>query len=100
MFDGHSYTRYGLYLFPHEIGIGRFQPYGRYTWVQPNNSSNREETEIGTNYIISGFNARISAFWQYGDLATKGSQGGENIYAPGRTGDHVNAWKMALQIQY
>ena len=60
---------YGLYLFPHEIGIGRFQPYGRYTWPEQQFRA-REETEIGMNYIISGLNARISAFWRNGDLAT------------------------------
>ena len=47
------------------------------------------------NYVISGHNARVSAFWQYGDLATKGIN-----YAPGVTGDKVNVFKVALQIQY
>lgn len=100
IFDGHSYTGYALYLIPQEIGIGRFQPYARYTWVQPNQSSNRKETEAGVNYIIAGHNARISAIWQYGDLATKGSLGGASIWAPGVTGNMVNAFKVALQIQY
>ena len=95
MFDGHSYTGYALYLIPQEVGMGRFQPYSRFTWVQPNQSTNRKETEAGVNYIISGHNARISAFWQYGDLATKGIN-----YAPGVTGDKVNVFKVALQIQY
>jgi hypothetical protein len=95
MFNGHSYTGYVLYLIPQEVGIGRFQPYARYTWIQPNQSTNRKETEAGVNYIIAGHNARISAFWQYGDLATKGIN-----YAPGVTGDKVNVFKVALQIQY
>lgn len=95
MFDGHSYTGYLLYLFPQEVGIGKFQPYARYTWVQPNQSTNRRETEAGVNYVISGHNARISAFWQYGDLATKGIN-----YAPGVTGNEVHVVKIALQFQY
>jgi hypothetical protein len=95
MFNGHSYTGYALYLIPQEVGIGRFQPYARYTWVQPNQSTNRKETEAGVNYIIAGHNARVSGFWQYGDLATKGIN-----YAPGVTGDKVNVFKVALQIQY
>lgn len=95
MFDGHSYTGYALYLIPQEIGIGRFQPYARYTWIQPTGSTNRKETEVGVNYIIAGHNARISAFWQYGDLATKGIN-----YSPTAIGDMVNAFKVALQIQY
>jgi hypothetical protein len=95
MFNGHSYTGYALYLIPQEVGIGRFQPYARYTWIQPNQSTNRRETEAGVNYVIAGHNARVSAFWQYGDLQTKGIN-----YAPGVTGDKVNVFKVALQIQY
>ena len=100
MFDGLSYTGYAMYLFPNEVGIGKFQPYVRFTAVQPNNSTKREETEVGTNYIIAGHNARIAAFWQYGDLASKGSQGGADIYSPDRQGDRVHAFKLALQLQY
>lgn len=96
MFDGHSYTGYAMYMFPQTVGIGKFQPYGRYTWIQPIDSTNRRETEAGVNYIIDGHNARLSAFWQYGDLATKGLFN----YAPGVTGNMVNSIKLALQFQY
>ncbi|PTN13258.1 hypothetical protein [Nitrosomonas aestuarii] len=94
IFDGQSWTVTGLYLFPTKIGIGQFQPYGRYTSVQPDNSSNREEVEGGMNYIIDGFNARISAYYQYGDLFTKGLN-----YAPGAFGEKVNVFKLSFQIQ-
>lgn len=30
-FRGQSYTMYGMYLLPQEVGIGTFQPYRRYT---------------------------------------------------------------------
>jgi hypothetical protein len=96
MFRGHSYTGYALYMFPQEVGIGRFQPYARYTWIQPEQSTNRRETEAGVNYVISGHNARVSAFWQYGDLQTKGLIN----WGPGVTGDKVNFFKLALQFQY
>jgi hypothetical protein len=96
MFRGQSYTAYALYLFPQEIGIGRFQPYARYTTIQADQSSNREETEFGTNYIISGHNARISAFYQHGDLATKGL----GNWSPTAAGSEVSAFKLALQMQY
>ncbi|SEM99017.1 hypothetical protein [Nitrosomonas marina] len=94
IFDGQSWTVTGLYLFPTKIGIGQFQPYGRYTSVQPDNSSNREEVEGGINYIIDGFNARISAYYQYGDLFTKGLN-----YAPDAFGEKVNVFKLSFQIQ-
>lgn len=95
MFDGRSYSGTAMYLFPNNIGMGRFQPYGRFTSVQPNNSENREETELGTNYIISGHNARLAAYWQYGNLASLGTN-----YAPNATGHFGNAIKLAFQIQY
>ena len=31
MFDGKSWTVTGLYLIPVKVGIGKFQPYGRFT---------------------------------------------------------------------
>jgi hypothetical protein len=99
MFDGRSYYGTFLYLFPNKVGIGglqgQFQPYARYTSVIPNNSQNRQETEVGTNYIIAGFNARAAVFWQYGNLATLGLN-----YADNATGGHINAIKVAFQVQY
>ncbi len=94
MFDGQSWTVTGLYLVPAKIGIGKFQPYGRFTSVQPNHSSNRDEIEAGVNYIIDGYNARISAYYQHGDLFTKGLN-----YAPGVTGPSVDVFKLSFQIQ-
>lgn len=94
MFDGKSWTVTGLYLIPVKVGIGRFQPYGRFTSVQPNHSSNREEIEGGVNYIIDGFKARISAYYQHGDLATKGLN-----YAPNVTGNKVDVFKLSFQLQ-
>lgn len=94
MFDGKSWTVTGLYLIPVKVGIGKFQPYGRFTSVQPNNSSKREEIEAGVNYVIDGFNARISAYYQHGDLFTKGLN-----YAPGVIGDKVDVFKLSFQLQ-
>ncbi|WP_256325547.1 hypothetical protein [Nitrosomonas ureae] len=94
MFDGKSWTVTGLYMFPTKIGIGHFQPYGRFTSVQPNASSNREEIETGLNYIIDGFNARISAYYQHGDLLMKGLN-----YAPGISGPTLDVFKISFQLQ-
>ena len=94
IFRGQSWTMYGLYLIPHKVGIGRFQPYGRFTSVQPEQSSTREEIEGGVNYIIDGHNARISAFYQHGDLFTKGLN-----YAPGAMGKKVDKFTVAFQLQ-
>lgn len=94
IFDGKSWTATGLYLIPGKIGIGQFQPYGRFTSVQPNHSSNREEIEGGVNYIIDGFNARISAYYQHGDLVSKGMN-----YAPGVMGEKADVFKLSFQLQ-
>lgn len=94
MFDGKSWTVTGLYMFPTKIGIGHFQPYGRFTSIQPNRSNNREEIETGLNYIIDGFNARISAYYQHGDLLSKGLN-----YAPGVSGPTQDVFKISFQLQ-
>ena len=94
MFDGDSYSVVGLYLLPEKFGIGKFQPYVRYTDVMPDGSSNRDEIEGGINYIIDGHNARVSMFYQSGDIATKGLN-----YSPGASGSSVGAFKIAIQLQ-
>jgi hypothetical protein len=97
IFNGHSWTVYGLYLIPHEVGIGRFQPYFRFVSIDPRYSAMRQEWEYGLNYIISGHNARISMYGRYGDIETKGFV---NSFGPGATGDKVDSFHVALQLQY
>ena len=99
IFNGHSWTVYALYLIPHEIGIGRFQPYVRYTSVDPLYGNNRNEWEPGINYVISGHNARVSAFYRYGDLQSYGGPAGGNyITTAGK--ERVDSFHVALQLQY
>lgn len=98
VFNGQSFTVYGLYLIPKEIGIGRFQPYVRYTSIDPNYSAMRQEVEPGVNYVISGHNARISAYYRYGDINTKGFAG--PVYTPTTAGEKVSSFHVALQMQY
>ena len=98
MFNGTSFTAYALYLFPQEVGIGRFQPYGRYTFVNSVHSSALDEFEIGTNYVISGHNARISTWYRNGSLSTNGGIGGANPL--NALGQHQDSFHVALQLQY
>jgi len=101
MFAGTSWTGYALYLFPHEIGIGKFQPYARYTGLNSQFAGPREEYELGLNYVIAGFNARISTYWRTGNLGTSSTYNGQNTnYSPGSTGQHVDTYVAALQLQY
>jgi len=80
IFNGHAWTVTALYLIPQEIGIGRFQPYVRFTSIDPRDSygNDRNEWEPGINYVISGHNARVSAFYRYGDLMSYGAPQGGN----------------------
>jgi hypothetical protein len=94
LFEGHAYTGTALYLIPDTVWIGQFQPYARYTYNDPDNSSSRWEVEGGVNYVIDGHNARISLFYQYGDIATKGRN-----WSPGVVGDEVSAIKLGVQLQ-
>ena len=101
MFGGTSWTGYALYLFPKEIGIGKFQPYARYTGLNSQFAGPREEYELGLNYVIAGHNARISTYWRNGNIGGTGTFNGQNLnYAPGSTGQHVDTVVVAVQLQY
>ena len=98
IFEGHAWTTTGLYLLPKKVGIGplkgQIQPYFRFTENVPTNSTARNETELGLNYVIDGNNARISFFYQHGDIATKGRE-----WLPTTTGDEVSRFALAVQLQ-
>ena len=102
MFSGTSWTGYALYLFPQEIGIGKFQPYARYTGLNSQFGGAREEYELGMNYVISGHNARISTYWRTGTIGSSAATfNNQNLnYAPGSRGQHVDGFFVALQLQY
>ncbi len=94
MFSGDAFSVALLYLVPNRVGIGRLQPYAKFSGVYPDTSSNRDELEVGLNYIISGHNASVSLFYQYGDIQTKGLN-----YAPTATGNKVSSIVLGIQLQ-
>jgi hypothetical protein len=101
MFGGTSWTGYALYLFPQEVGIGRFQPYGRYTGLNSQFGGARQEFELGMNYVIAGHNARISTYWRTGNIGTNSTFNGQNLgYGPNSTKQHIDGFFVALQLQY
>jgi hypothetical protein len=57
----------GAYLFPQQIGIGKFQVLAKVAQAQfdyaTGSDVDQDTTEINLNYIIKQFNARISAFY-------------------------------------
>jgi hypothetical protein len=95
VFAGQSWSVTGLHLLPTKIGIGQLQPYGRYTSIQPDATKNRTEVEAGVNYIVDGFNGRISAFWRRGDISSNFAN-----YTPGSANGTVqDEFRLAFQIQ-
>ena len=111
IFNGSSVTGYVLYMFPQEIGIGRFQPYGRYTYINSvyQSGGGNDEFEAGVNYVISGFNARMSAYYRTGNLASNngpatGAGFNSSVNAAGtglnEQNKHVDSFTLALQMQY
>lgn len=100
IFAGTSFTTYAMYLFPQEVGIGRFQPYGRYTFVNSVHASALDEFEGGLNYVIAGHNARISTWWRHGNLAPTGAPAMSGFNPTGIGGPHQDSFHVALQLQY
>jgi hypothetical protein len=95
MFSGDAFSVALLYLIDADMGIGKVQPYAKFSGVYPDDSSDRDELEVGVNYIIDNHNASISLFYQYGDIQTKGLD-----YAPsGVTGDEVSSVVLGFQLQ-
>ena len=95
MFSGDAFSVALLYLIDADMGIGKVQPYAKFSGVYPDDSSDRDELEVGVNYIIDNHNASISLFYQYGDIQTKGLN-----YAPtGVTGDEVSSVVLGFQLQ-
>lgn len=85
LFEGDAWTATALYLFPNQVGIGKIQPYVRYSDQSPDTGRDTDETEVGFNYIISGHNTRISVLYQTGDLGSD---------------DDTDTFKIGLQYQY
>ena len=60
LFDGHSIFATVAYLIPKVIGWGKFQPYFRYVENNPSDARTSDSVEFGTNYVISGNNAKLN----------------------------------------
>jgi len=67
--QGEAYIALASYLLPNSVGVGKLQPYVRYQQFARDRTNrsgaqgNRSVTEGGINYIISGANAKICAFY-------------------------------------
>ena len=92
MFDGDAFFVSAAYLLPKKFGIGQFQPYVRYVENTPDGSNfgrSSDLYELGTNYIISGHNAKVNFNYTSGDASLTG-----------RAGSDVNAFSAGVQFQF
>ena len=78
--QGNSFFVLASYLIPGKSSIGgiegQFQPYARYQGYNRDmkNDTGRtgytSNTEAGVNYVIDGFNAKVTALWSQADDVT------------------------------
>ena len=99
LLQGDSYLVLASYLMPNKVSLGgisgQLQPYCRYQGYDrdmSNASGSRgykDRTEAGINYVIDGFNAKITALW-YLD-ADHGATGNDGV--------DKNTGMLAMQFQ-
>jgi hypothetical protein len=85
LFDGDAYFVTAAYLFNQPTGVGKLQPYLRYTENSPNGADTTDLTELGLNYVISGHNLRFNVNFSSGDIRSPG--------------DDVDAFTVGMQLQ-
>lgn len=85
-----GYYLLGAYLFPQEIGIGKFQVLAKYGVATGDydifGDLDVETTELNVNYLIKTFNARLSLFYV------------DQSYDP-NIGEDVKWYGLGLQVQ-
>ena len=100
LLQGNSYLVLASYLMPNKVSLGgisgQLQPYARFQSFdrdQTNAAANRgtlDRTEAGINYVIDGFNAKITALW-YVDTEHKNTDGADEV--------DKNTVMLAMQFQ-
>ena len=100
LLQGNSYLVLASYLSPNKVSLGgisgQLQPYARFQSFdrdQTNAAANRgtvDRTEAGINYVIDGFNAKITALW-YVDTEHKNTDGADEV--------DKNTLMLAMQFQ-
>jgi hypothetical protein len=101
--QGKSYLLGAAFLFPQQVGMGKFQPYVRFlkfdrdevvgigtASVPEQYDGNFKQYDIGVNYVIAGPNAKVSATY--------------TMYKPDDSGvldnEDTNAFVLGVQLQF
>jgi hypothetical protein len=88
LFDGNAAFVTAAYLFNEPTGLGKFQPYVRYTSNEPDGTPDSDLFEVGVNYVITGHNLRFNLNYTSGDANITGARGSD-----------VDAISLGVQIQ-
>ena len=88
LFDGESVFATAAYLFPADVGPGKFQPYLRLVENSPSDATSNSSTELGLNYVVNGHNTRLNLSFVSGDAN-----------ASGYAGDDVDILSLGMQVQ-
>jgi len=102
--QGESFLVLASYLMPGKTSIGggiegRFQPYVRYQGFNRDmkNDTNKtgygSRTDAGLNYVIDGFNAKLTAYWQQDDDLSAAN------FSQGTGGTTIDTFMLAMQFQ-
>jgi hypothetical protein len=91
---GKSYLATVALLFPQVIGWGQFQPFIRYQKLNRDvTATTSKGTDFGVNYLIKGFNAKVSAVY------TRLDDSRLPILVPAKTSG-ANQFVLGVQLNY
>lgn len=83
--QGEAYSVGAAYLFNQPAGWGQFMPFVRYQEFDADSGIKTEKFEIGTNYVISPYNALVTAAFSDTDVTGQ---------------DGTNAFDVKVQFQF
>ncbi len=88
LFDGESAFATAAYLFPSDVGPGKFQPYLRLVENSPSDGVSSSATELGLNYVVNGHNTRLNFNYVSGDANASGYAGAD-----------TDTFSLGMQVQ-
>ncbi|WP_160152426.1 hypothetical protein [Microbulbifer sp. ALW1] len=88
LFDGESVFATAAYLFPANVGPGKFQPYLRLVENSPSDADSSSSTELGLNYVVNSHNTRLNLSYVSGDANASGYAGAD-----------VDVLSLGMQVQ-
>jgi len=83
--QGKAYSAGAGYIFNDKVGWGQFQPYVRFQKFQPDSGIDDKRTDLGSAYIIDGYNAQLSGYYSHEEKTAS---------------KDINAINVAMQFQF